>query len=99
MSVLRCGAAIVAILAAGAANASVFCAAYADMTTMLSSLYGEVKIAAAKSSGLKAELWANTESGTWTVLTISPLSTCAVRDGDEFVLITPPPVEPEGDPI
>jgi hypothetical protein len=46
--------------------------------------------------GNSIELWANPETGTWTILSTTPGGpTCMVKGGDEFTII---PLEPMGVP-
>lgn len=64
------------------------CAPYDAVSAALASSYGEtLQTRALARSGYMLEIWANTETGTWTALAIGPdMIACQIDDGDAFEL-------------
>lgn len=65
---------------------------------MLADQFGESPVAAGLTAdGFVIELWASSETGTWTLFTTRPNGTsCALGDGQGIVLQLP---EPPGEPV
>jgi hypothetical protein len=74
------------------------CAPYAAMATHLADRYGEAVIFQGQTSETAImQLWANAETGTWTVVYMSAdAPACMVASGQGGESIAPPPAGTEG---
>ena len=65
--------------------AETVCAATATTYGVLSEQFGEQRIGTGLMQGLLVEYWANTVTGTWSIVTTDPTGTsCLVASGDAF---------------
>lgn len=93
-------AALVSPLALSMCTAPAFaqqnCAERAVIADRLSSDYGEQQQSMGLSAGGIVEIWANTDTGSWTILVTEPSGlSCLVASGNNFVITGD---APEGDP-
>ena len=77
---------IVIVAAAGAASAQDNCHPRDDVFAYLAGEYGELPVAMGLSDGSSFQTWANTETGSWTILVVHPDGTaCMLTAGGDFM--------------
>lgn len=80
-----------AVLFALPAMAQQNCAARSEVLSVLAQKYGETRQSVGMLQGGVFELFANTETGTWTVITTSPQGlTCIRAEGEGFENVSEP---------
>lgn len=90
-------AALAAFFVSPAQAQALECASVADAYAILTDMYGESRIGAGLSgNGYILEMWANSETGSWTALAINSAGmACIVDQGEAFIV---PDLIPAGDP-
>lgn len=84
-------------LSAGIAQAQQACAPTDAIANILSEQHGESIRAQGFTSGTVLQMWANEETGTWTVITVHPDGASCVRaSGGNFVTFDPSPAGTDG---
>lgn len=80
---------LAAMLCLMAGPAFPLCAFYQDITSRLSSGYGEVRaFRGLSNSGAMTEIWINPETGSWTALEVQPdFATCVVASGQAAFVV------------
>ena len=81
------------LLTATLANAETECAPLVQITDVLTERFGEVPRTVALGGGSVVTQYANEETGTWTLLVISPSGiACVVASGESWSAIDPEPL-------
>ena len=83
---------VVFIILATAANAQQNCGPLEKVTDTLGNKYGEAPIAQGQANGAILQMWANSVTGSWTIVAVLPNgAACLVADGREFRALEPEP--------